>query len=311
MTDDKQIELSSTAVGPKQKRWWGGLLITLGGVIAVGGSGLALLSVFNSGDILPIFLSVLIAYLGVRLLNRGRRHFVPVGLAALQKDPRPPILYLRPFSEDGAVNQISMNAMGRGYIEKGSWRQIAAAIRMLDTYEQYIGYAFGKLGPFVSIGDPKEGLPRLGAFRVYVGEAGDWKRMVSDLASQARYVLLQIGHSDGLMWEVDHVVNHVQSEQLILCLPNQKLKLTRPKRPKTREADRLKVYQTFRIKTQYFFPKPLPEQVGSAKFIYFKEDWEPQLSVFRSEKIFSTAGDKDFDEDHKLKALAWLNSVMN
>jgi hypothetical protein len=113
------------------------------------------------------------------------------------------------------------------------------------------------------------------------------------------------------MWEVDHVVNHVQPEQLILCLPNQKLKLTRPQRPETREAGRLKVYQTFRIKTQDSFPRPLPEQVGSAKFIYFKEDWEPQLSVFRSEKIFSTPGEKDFDEDPKIKALAWLNSVMN
>ena len=59
---------------------------------------------------------------------------------------------------------------------------------------------------------------------------GDWQQMVSTLASQARYVLLQIGSSNGLMWEVQYIVNHVRPEQLILCLPNQKIKISKENR---------------------------------------------------------------------------------
>jgi hypothetical protein len=293
----------------KQKRWWGAVLITLGGIMTAAGSVYALLNV--AGDLLPILIGVIFAYVGVRLLNRGRRHFVKVGLASLQDDSRPPVLYLRPFSEDGAIGQVSPNAINRGFGEKGAWRQIAILIRFLDTYEQYLGFAFRKIGPFVAIGNPTEGLPQLGAIRIYVGQDGDWQQMVSKLAGRASCVLLQIGHSDGLMWEVEYIVNHVRPEQLILCLPNTKWKITRLSGPKKRERNRQKVYRAFWNKTKDFFPEPLPEEIGGAKFIYFDHNWQVQLSRFQSEPIFSFKRQKTQFSDPKLKALNWLNSVLN
>jgi hypothetical protein len=301
------IELT-TNPALKQKRWWGSLLVLLGGAMILVGMGYALLNIF--GDLLPIILGIFLAYVGVRLLNRGKRHFVPVGLDSLQKDTRPPILYLRPFSEEGALGQISHFAINRGFGEKGTWRSIALVFRFLDTYEQYIGYAFRKIGPLVAIGNPTDGLPHLGAYRIYVGQQGDWQQMVSTLASQASYALLQIGSSDGLMWEVQYIVNHVRPQQLVLCLPNQKLKISRLSGPKKREQKRQEIYQAFRDKTQGFFPKPLPADVGRAMFIYFDQDWNAKLSLFRSEPIFQIKSKQTQLSDPKLEALNWLNSAL-
>ena len=97
MEDHPQLELKFNPA-LKQKRWWGGTLVFLGGVMITTGLGYALLNIF--GELLPILLGVILAYIGVRILNRGKRHFVPVGLSALKKDHRPPVLYLRPFSEE-------------------------------------------------------------------------------------------------------------------------------------------------------------------------------------------------------------------
>jgi hypothetical protein len=298
----------------KQKRWWGGMLIFLGGVMIFGGVGYALLNAL--GNLLLAFLGIIFSYLGVRLVNRGKRHFVPIGLAELKKDPRPPVLYLRPFTQDGSVNLMTASAVRRGMADKGFWRQaLTILIRFFDTYEQFISLAFKKFGPVVAIGDPTEGLPELGAIRIYVGMDGDWQQMVSKLASKASHVILQIGKSDGLMWEVQYVIDHVRPEQLILFLPNQNAKFTtrliRRDNFQKREQERQDVYQVFRTKTQDFFPKPLPVKIGSAMFIYFDRDWLPIPTYFRSEPIFSfkKRSEKPIS-DPKLEALNWLNSIM-
>lgn len=305
-TKTGEILLSNPAL--KQKRWWGGILIIVGSSMIFVGLSYTLLNIF--GDLLPVLLGVGFSYIGVKILNRGKRHFVPVGLAQLKKDPRPLVLYLRPFMQDGGVNIMRPSAINRGMAEKGFWRQMSTLIRFYDTYEQTLALGFRKIGPFVAIGDPTKGLPQLGAIRIYVGIDGDWQQMVSELAKNASYVLLQIGKSDGLMWEVQHIIENVRPEQLILCLPNQKFKITRLGGPKRREQERQKVYQIFRSKTQDFFPKPLPEKIGGAMFLYFSSDWEALLSHFQSEMVFSFRQLKITFDDPKLDALNWLNSIL-
>ena len=169
---------------------------------------------------------------------------------------------------------------------------------------------FRKIGPFAAIGDPTEGLPQLGAIRIYVGVDGDWQEMVSKMADKASYVILQIGKSDGLMWEVQHIIENVKPEQLILCLPNQKFKITRLGGFKKREQERQKIYQIFRDKTQDYFPVPLPEKIGGAMFIYFAPNWEAHPTHYQSEMVISFRGQKPTFADPKLDALNWLNSIL-
>jgi hypothetical protein len=126
-------------------------------------------------------------------------------------------------------------------------------------------------------------------------------------------VILQIGKSDGLMWEVQHIVNHVRPEQLILFIPNQHLKfikrLLRRDNFQKREEERQNVYQVFRVKTKDFFPEPLPVEIGSAMLIHFDADWTPIPTYFQSESIFSFQRSKLSAPDPKLAALNWLNSI--
>ena len=286
--------------------------MVLGGGMIIFGLGYAFLNLV--GDLLPVFLGILLSYIGVKLLNRGKRHFVPVGLAELQKDPRPPVLYLRPFTQDGSVNLMTANAINRAMSDKGFWRQLMTMLfRFFDTYEQFISLAFKKVGPVVAIGNPTEGLPELGATRIYVGQDGDWQTMVSSLADKASYVILQIGKSDGLMWEVQHIINHVRPEQLILFIPNQNQKfvkrLLRRDNFQKREKERQNVYQVFRVKTKEFFLEPLPVEIGSAMFFYFEPDWTPVPTYFQSESILSFKRSQATSVDPKLAALKWLNSI--
>ena len=292
----------------KQKRWWGGILIFSGALIVFVGLSYALLNVF--GELFLAFLGICLSYVGVRILNRGRRHFVPVGLTELEKDPRPPVLYLRPFTQDGSSILMRAGAINRGMAEKAFWRQASTFFRFYDTYEQIFALCFRKIGPVAAIGEPTEGLPELGAIRIYVGIDGDWQEMVSNLANKASYVILQIGKSDGLMWEVQHIIENVRPEQLILCLPNQKFKITRLGGFKKREKERQKIYQIFRDKTQDYFPVPLPEEIGGAMFIYFAPNWEAQPTHYQSEMVISFKRQKPSFTDPKLEALNWLNSVL-
>jgi hypothetical protein len=93
-------------------------------------------------------------------------------------------------------------------------------------------------------------------------------------------------------------------------MPNEKLKITRLSGPNKREQRRQKIYQVFRTKTQEFFPNPLPEKVAGAMFIYFDQDWHPQLSRFRSESIFSLKPERGQFDDAKFEALNTLNSIL-
>ncbi len=293
----------------QQNRLRGWVWRVAGSTIIVAGLGIALISAIDNFavSILGIFLS----YLGVRTLNRGRRHFVPIGLHRLSGDPRPHVLYLRPFDDDGAELQISLATINRSWAARGNWRQLGSMFRFIHTNEQYLSLAFKDIGPLVAIGDPEERLPRLGATRVYArGERG-WQDLVAQLAAGARYVLLQIGRSPGLLWEVQFVVDHVRPEQLILFLPNQRLRLTRPMGPAKRERLRREHYQEFRRITAGVFPMPLPESIGPAMFMYFGPHWTPQPSYYRPTMIYPFGRVERHPDDPKLEALDWLNSVVN
>ena len=253
---------------------------------------------------------MILAYVGVRILNRGKRHFVPVGLTALQKDHRLPFFIYVPFQK--RVRSVKFPPMQsiEDLLKKEPGGQWHCSSGFWIPMNKLSSLPFGILVRWWRLVILPMELPHLGAYRIYVGQEGDWQQMVSMLASKASYVILQIGHSDGLMWEVQYIVNHVRPEQLILCLPNEKIKITRLSGPKKREQKRQQIYEGFRVKTQEFFPKPLPLDIGRAMFIYFDQDWNAQVSLFRSEPLFSKNSKKTQFNDPKLEALNWLNSAL-
>jgi hypothetical protein len=176
----------------------------------------------------------------------------------LAEDERAPIVYLRPFDSDGAEVATA-------------WRsrrlRISPRAGVEPTYEQRLARTLRKVGPFVAIGDPSERLPQLGAARVYSTNE-DWQAKVDELMARAGVVLLHAGKSEGITWEVRHVVVMNDSDRVILSLPVQ-AKRNRPSRQER--------YDTFRRLFGDAFPQTLPEHIGESQFLYFEGDWTPRL----------------------------------
>jgi hypothetical protein len=143
---------------------------------------------------------------GVALTDRALRRRAANAVAVMAADPRPPVLYLRPFDED------LQQARGGGAL------RLAPAPYMGLSVEQQIGRVMGGIGPLVAIGRPGEALPPLGFARLYVADDG-WQGAVLDLLDRAAAVVLVAGTSQGLMWELEQVFQRVPRERVTLIVP--------------------------------------------------------------------------------------------
>jgi hypothetical protein len=121
--------------------------------------------------------SNLFFFIGIGLLFRSRRYFLADADSLLSVDQRPPILFLRSFSDDA----------------KGGWRLIVGLIlgffsRLLDySLELRLAKYFMHFGPFVAVGSPNEKLSQIGAARKSFGE-GEWQDAVLTWAKSAQLI---------------------------------------------------------------------------------------------------------------------------
>lgn len=185
--------------------------------------------------------SLLAIQLGVR---RGKQLRVKLADTVLEKDARPPVLYLRPFEAD---RKLVRSNPGLPFLEY--------------SYEQDLTRQLRKIGPVIAIGNPSERLPELGAARMYVRE-GNWQEKVNDLMLRAQLIVLHVGSSPGLQWEIARVVELDLPEKLVVCIPH--------------SADRLQLYADFTACTARIFPRALPS-VGDGQALCFGRDWTPQI----------------------------------
>jgi len=141
-------------------------------------------------------------------------------------------------------------------------------------HEQDLAHVMRKRGPFVAIGNPREHRVAIGAERIYFDDEV-WKDAAEVLIREAHRVILAVGDTPHLVWEVRQALKRRDPRSLLLFLP-----------PiyawggYVVRADE-KAYARFRQSTVELFPRPLPQRVGKAMFIAFGADWEP-LPVARS-----------------------------
>jgi TM2 domain-containing membrane protein YozV len=154
---------------------------------------------------------------GLGLLRTGWKYDAVPADVLLANDPRPPVLYLRSFVDDG---RILPAARGRF----ASWMETARTFLPPFSYafvsfEQELARGLQRVGPVVAIGRPGERLPELGASRLYVGD-DEWQDRVSALMSQAALVVLQAGDTPSLWWEVEQAMARVPRRRLVIvCSP--------------------------------------------------------------------------------------------
>lgn len=189
---------------------------------------------------------VLLSVRVVRRLRRLGRRYRLNARGRLTWDKRPPVLYLRSFSED---------------YDDDPYR------RDMRTPEEILTRALETAGPFVAIGKPGERLPLLGATRIYL-PAGSWQEGVRHLMRVAQLVVIQPDISSGLLWETEAARGTVRPERLLISL----LAWGRQD-----ALTRRRLYETFRRNAGDLLPGPLPPELGRASFVMFGEDGAARL----------------------------------
>lgn len=142
------------------------------------------------------------------LLRRSRRHEAVSAAQAMADDPRPPVLYLRSFQDDGSV-----------LLDDQGIKSMQALIRATSpaSSEEELARILERIGPVVAIGKPGEELPELGAARLYVGH-DEWQSVVGALMRKAALVVVRVGPSPGVLWEIDQALTQIPRERLALVM---------------------------------------------------------------------------------------------
>jgi hypothetical protein len=73
-------------------------------------------------------------------------------------------------------------------------------------------------GPFVALGNPEDYIPPEGASRLYAKDS-DWKERLDALARRALWIIVEIGSSDHLSWEFDHLRREGLQQKLFIITP--------------------------------------------------------------------------------------------
>ncbi|MFE1775427.1 transferase [Streptomyces sp. NPDC059008] len=117
---------------------------------------------------------------------------------ALLADGREPVLYLRSFADDDTAAQVDDGA----------------PVSIHSREEQLAG-ALGAFGPVIAVGRPEEPLPRLGAARCYLPH-DDWQPAVLRLMGLSQLIVLRLGLSEGLWWEIEQARATQPPRKLVL-----------------------------------------------------------------------------------------------
>jgi hypothetical protein len=160
------------------------------------------------------------------LWRRARKHTAINADAALQNDPRRPILYLRSFQDDRRTMSTEWDLVMRTrYGRAGRWQgrttQLIAAMTVGGgggRIEEHLAHVVAPIGPFIAIGAPDEPLPQIGAARDYFTD-DTWQRGVINWVDMAQLIVKVVGPTHWIRWELDTVVNRNAWPKLLILMP--------------------------------------------------------------------------------------------
>ena len=200
----------------------------------------------------------------------------------IETDGRPPVLYLRSFGDDAAPDYT------------GSLVPFGAE----QTVEMRLARALGRVGPMISIGRPGERLPEIGSNRFYVSD-GEWQQAVRHFLETAAAVVIVVGRSTGVTWEIRTALDKVPRERLLLAFPHLLTAEQRTWKLRSREwlrsttsrgrhtlgktlmnalrAEREARYESFRTSFGDTFGGELPPTLGTSVFLDCLHDGLPRL----------------------------------
>ncbi|HEV2254349.1 MAG TPA: hypothetical protein VGS06_14240 [Streptosporangiaceae bacterium] len=131
----------------------------------------------------------------------------------MQRDPRPPVLYLRAFGDDRL--KLWTATFGRpSLIERFT-------LRRFDTFEQVLVRHLSRYGPVIAVNPPKTRLAPLGAARETI-DSDDWQSVVAAWMAEARLVVFVTPPNQvtpGLLWELETVSARGWWDKALVVVP--------------------------------------------------------------------------------------------
>jgi len=146
----------------------------------------------------------------LRLFRRSQQYGATTADEAIRIDPRPPVIYLRSFRDDG-------ERLVRGYATPSRLLSAISSALVIVSPEQELALNLRRIGPVIAIGKPGETLPELGAARLYAPH-DRWQEIVFGLLDRAAMVVVRVGTSAGVLWEVDQVLARVPRSRTVFLI---------------------------------------------------------------------------------------------
>ncbi len=163
----------------------------------------------------PRLLAWLIALLGLAAIVidsfvlRAARAVARIGWREWTESA-PPIVYLRSF-EDDDVQLANVLSARRPFLE-------FFTLRGHDAFEESVAWELSCYGPVLAIARPGRSHGSLGAARVHLGD-DEWKAVISEQMAEAKAVVITIGRTPGLAWEISHIVQSGHLDKTVLVVP--------------------------------------------------------------------------------------------
>jgi hypothetical protein len=203
------------AADPEAQRTPGYVEAVIFTLIAIGALVFALSHLAGGGSLddtqawlLPLIFTVGFASGAIRCFRCAKRMRFPSAVDVLREDPRAPILYLRAFAEETRDRLDDLDLAPSGSRPGHDFfRQ--------PMFEETLAKSLSKLAPVVSIGMPGDSLPPAGIHRLYVSE-DQWSRAVTCLMALCAFVIIRLGSSDGVRWELEEAVARLPRKKLVI-----------------------------------------------------------------------------------------------
>jgi hypothetical protein len=216
-------------------------------------------SVASYLNMLTMVLIVPAAWFAMPRMRRAYREIAQIKLGhqpiqVLRDAKHPPVLFLRSFNFDSISSAVP------------KWQEYLPINVPMPTAELNLVQMIWRHAPVLAIGRPGESTPPSGAVRFYVRQ-DIWKKTVEAIVPLCPLIVWTTGHTEGLRWEIKHLLEHLPPQKLLLWLHFNVGRRT----PVERDSEWAKFLESYRD----IFPKPLPEEAAKGRFIAFEDDWTP------------------------------------
>lgn len=158
------------------------------------------------GFLAGALLAIIVAAAVFIALFRAKQYLQVSADSLLGKDKRPPILFLRSFSDDPKVNAAA------GITHEGLAQLIDFSV------ETRLANHFMRFGPFIAVGSPQEAVPQVGAARVKLSDE-EWQAAVTNWMEISSAIVMYAGTTHWVGWELARIVEGGWTDKLIVVFP--------------------------------------------------------------------------------------------